>query len=127
MVIVSKSERRKIQTIEKLIQKKFVAKDIPSGMAICEVQLFHLANNIKDTEINHEIDTYLPNINEVLSEFSKEELIKKVFSVEFTRFYNYYKKSKDLNASVGDISEGSEDTVRYFINIGEKDDFEQTE
>ena len=123
MVIVSKSERRKIHTIEKLIQKKFVAKEIPSGMAICEVQLFHLANNIKDTEINHEIDAYLPNINEVLSEFSKEELIKKVFSVEFTRFYNYYKKSKDLNAAVGDISEGSEDTVRYFINIGEKDDF----
>ncbi len=125
MVIVSKSERRKIHTIEKMIQKKFVAKDVPSGMAICEVQLFHLANKIKETEINHEIDAYLPNINEVLEEFSKEELIKKVFSVEFTRFYNYYKKSKDLNASVGDTSEGgSEDSVRYFINVGEKDDFD---
>ena len=43
--------------------------------------LFHLANKIKETEINHEIDTYLPNINEVLADFSKEELIKKVFSV----------------------------------------------
>ena len=125
MVIVSKSERRKIHTIEKMIQKKFVAKDVPSGMAICEVQLFHLANKIKQTEINHEIDAYLPNINEVLEEFSKEELIKKVFSVEFTRFYNYYKKAKDLNASVGDTSEGgSEDSVRYFINVGEKDDFD---
>jgi ATP-dependent RNA helicase DeaD len=124
MVIVSKSEKRKIHTIEKLIQKKFVAKEIPSGMEICEVQLFHLANNIKETEINHEIDEYLPNINEVLLEFSKEELIKKVFSVEFTRFYNYYKNAKDLNAAVGDISEGSKDTVRYFINIGGKDDFD---
>ncbi len=124
MVIVSKSERRKIHTIEKMIQKKFVAKEVPSGMAICEVQLFHLANKIKETEINHEIDTYLPNINEVLLEFSKEELIKKVFSVEFTRFYNYYKKAKDLNAAVGDISEGSANTVRYFINIGGKDDFD---
>jgi len=125
MVIVSKSERRKIHTIEKMIQKKFVAKDVPSGMAICEVQLFHLANKIKQTEINHEIDAYLPNINEVLEEFSKEELIKKVFSVEFTRFYNYYKKAKDLNASVGDTSEGgTEDSVRYFINVGEKDDFD---
>jgi len=125
MVIVSKSERRKIHTIEKMIQKKFEAKEVPSGMAICEVQLFHLANKIKETEINHEIDAYLPNINEVLEEFSKEELIKKVFSVEFTRFYNYYKKAKDLNASVGDTSEGrSEDSVRYFINVGGKDDFD---
>ena len=56
--------------------------------------------------------------------FSKEELIKKVFSVEFTRFYNYYKKAKNLNVNAGDMSEGSKDTVRYFINIGGKDDFD---
>ena len=124
MVIVSKSENRKIHAIEKIIQKKFIAKEVPSGIEICEVQLFHLANKIKETEINHEIDTYLPNINEVLADFSKEELIKKVFSVEFTRFYNYYKKAKDLNVAPGDMSEGSKDTVRYFINIGGKDDFD---
>ena len=125
MVIVSKSEQRKIGAIEKKIQKKFIKKEIPSGMEICEVQLFHLANKIKDTEINHDIDPYLPSINEVLEDFSKEELIKKVFSVEFTRFYNYYKKSKDLNAAAGDISDsGNKDTVRFFINIGERDDFD---
>ena len=124
MVIVSKSENRKIHAIEKIIQKKFIAKEVPSGIEICEVQLFHLANKIKETEINHEIDTYLPNINEVLETFSKEELIKKVFSVEFTRFYNYYKKAKNLNVNAGDMSEGSKDTVRYFINIGGKDDFD---
>jgi len=124
MVIVSKSENRKIHQIEKIIQKKFEKKEVPSGMEICEVQLFHLANKIKETEINHEIDAYLPNINEVLADFSKEELIKKVFSVEFTRFYNYYKKAKDLNVAQGDMSEGSKDTVRYFINIGGKDDFD---
>ena len=124
IVIASKSESRKIHAIEKIIQKKFILKEVPSGMEICEVQLFHLANKIKQTEINHDIDAYLPNINEVLEEFSKEELIKKVFSVEFTRFYNYYKKAKDLNVTAGDISEGSKDTVRYFINIGGKDDFD---
>lgn len=125
MVIVSKSEQRKIGAIEKKIQKKFIKKEIPSGMEICEVQLFHLANKIKNTEINHDIDPYLPAINEVLEDFSKEELIKKVFSVEFTRFYNYYKKSKDLNAAVGDTSDaGNKDTVRFFINVGGRDDFD---
>ncbi|MAO10133.1 MAG: ATP-dependent RNA helicase [Flavobacteriaceae bacterium] len=124
MVIVSKSELRKIKSIEKIIQRNFTKKEVPSGMEICETQLFHLANSIKNTEVNHEIDPYLPNINEVLEGFSKEELIKKVFSVEFTRFYNYYKNEKDLNSAVGDTSVGnSEDSVRYFINIGGRDDF----
>ena len=126
IVIVSKSEVRKIKAIEKIIQKQFVAKEIPSGMEICEVQMFHLANSIKETKINHEIDPYLPNINEVLEGFSKEELIKKVFSVEFTRFLNYYKNSKDLNiAGERNFSdEDAKDSTRYFINIGNKDDFD---
>lgn len=86
----------------------------------------HLANNIKDTEINHDIDTYLPQINTALEDFSKEELIKKFFSVEFTRFYNYYNKAKDINAKAGVQREYSDDTgsVRYFLNIGNKDDFD---
>lgn len=124
MVIVSKSELRKIKSIEKKIQKQFVAKDVPHGMEICEIQLLNLANKIKNTEVNHEIDSYLPNINDVLLEFSKEELIKKVFSVEFTRFYNYYNKAKDLNVSPGDVREASSDSVRFFINVGGKDDFD---
>lgn len=124
MVIVSKSEVRKIKSIEKKIQKSFIAKDVPDGMEICEIQLHNLANKIKDTEVNHEIDNYLPNIAEVLSEFTKEELIKKVFSVEFTRFYNYYKKAKDLNVSQGDMREATTDSVRFFINVGGKDDFD---
>ncbi|MGO3181701.1 MAG: DEAD/DEAH box helicase [Aequorivita sp.] len=124
IVIVSKSEVRKIRSIEKIIQKKFVAKEIPSGMEICEVQMFHLANNIKDTEINPEINAYLPNINEVLEDFTKEELIKKVFSVEFTRFLNYYKNSKDLNISGDRAYSDDTDSVRYFVNVGSKDDFD---
>ncbi|CAI8198106.1 MAG: Uncharacterised protein [Flavobacteriaceae bacterium] len=86
----------------------------------------HLANNIKKTEINHDIDTYLPQINTALEDFSKEELIKKFFSVEFTRFYNYYSKAKDINAKAGNQREYSDDTgsVRYFLNIGNKDDFD---
>ncbi len=132
MVIISKSELRKIKQIEKIIKKDFVHKEVPSGMEICERQLFHLATSIKDTEINHEIDSYLPVIYKELSEFSKEELIKKVFSVEFTRFFNYYNKAKDLNvASKGDDFKESKSfdredksSVRFFINLGRKDGME---
>lgn len=126
MTIVSKSEVRKIRTIEKIIQQKFVAKEIPNGMEICEVQLFHLVNKIKNTEINHDIDAYLPSIEDVLKDLSKGDLIKKVFSVEFSRFYDRYKNAKDLNASEGRTVEdrGTEDTTRFFLNIGSKDGFD---
>jgi len=126
MTIVSKSEVRKIRTIEKIIQQKFESKEIPNGMEICEVQLFHLVNKIKNTEINHDIDAYLPSIEDVLKDLSKGDLIKKVFSVEFSRFYDRYKHAKDLNASEGRTKEDrvTEDTTRYFLNIGSKDGFD---
>ena len=78
IVIITKSEIRKIHSIERIIQQKFQEKTIPSGIEICEIQLLHLANKIKDTEVDHEIENYLPAINEVLDGLSKEELIKKM-------------------------------------------------
>ncbi len=127
MVIVSKSEVRKIKSVERIIKKSFEKKEIPNGEEICQVQLFHLASDIGKAEINHEIDSYLPSINEVLEDFSKEELIKKFFSVEFSRFHNYYKNARDLNASAGDRgrdSDSGDGSTRYFINVGEKDGFD---
>jgi len=99
MVLVTRSETRKIRAIENKINQKFLSKKIPTGMEICEIQLYHLANKIKDTEINEDVENYLPAINDVLADVDREELIKKIVSVEFSRFYNYYKKSKDLNST----------------------------
>ena len=128
MVLVSKSEVRKIKGIERMIKQTFEHKDIPDGKEICSIQLFHLANDIKDTEINQDIAPYLPSIEEVLKDFSKEEIIQKVFSVEFTRFYNYYKNSTNLNSKVSNTRDesytGGGDSTRYFINVGTKDDFD---
>jgi ATP-dependent RNA helicase DeaD len=131
IVIITKSEMRKISAIERIIKQKFEEKTIPSGIEICEIQLLHLANKIKDTEVDHEIDNYLPAINNVLEGLSKEELIKKMVSVEFNRFINYYKKTRDLsNQSSGerreerDFSAQSGDAVRYFVNIGSRDNFD---
>ncbi|NQX86613.1 MAG: DEAD/DEAH box helicase [Flavobacteriaceae bacterium] len=128
MVIVSKSETRKIKSIERKIKKEFVQKDIPGGMEICQIQLMSLANKVHDTAINHDIDPYLDEINALFEDASKDELIKKFFSVEFTRFHNYYKKAKDLNISAQNSStkDGVRDekSTRYFINVGKKDGFD---
>ena len=133
MVIVTRSEQRKIKAIENKINQKFILKKIPMGMEICEIQLYHLANKIKDTEINEDVDAYLPAINDVLEGIDREELIKKIVSVEFTRFFNYYNKSKDLNSSDSgrDRGEGRDraeiptsGAVRYFVNVGERDGYD---
>ncbi len=128
MVIVSKSEVRKIKQIERIIKKNFIKKDLPDGMEICEIQLMSLANKVHNTQINHEIDKYLKSINELFEDTSKDELIKKFFSVEFTRFFDYYQKAKNLNIEeprdFGRESVRSLNEVRYFINVGRKDGFD---
>jgi len=134
MVIVTRSELRKIHAIEKKIRQDFIAKKIPTGIEICEIQLYHLANKIRTTEINEEVSNYLPAINDVLEGLDRDELIQKIVSVEFTRFFNYYNKTKDLNSAEPDRGErrkgresgdfSSNGSVRYFINVGERDGYD---
>ena len=129
MVILTKSEMRKIKTIEKIIQKKFDKKAIPEGVEICEIQLKALAHKIHKTEVNHEIDNYLEEIKSLFKNSTKEELIRKFFTVEFTRFYNYYSKSKNLNSpstdsNISDKNTANNNSVRFFINIGKKDGYD---
>ncbi|MDA1144022.1 MAG: DEAD/DEAH box helicase [Bacteroidetes bacterium] len=146
MVIITRSEMRKIKAIENKIQKKFIAKPIPTGMEICETQLYHLVNKIKDTEVNADVENYLPAINEMLEGIDKDTLVQKIVSVEFGRFFNYYNKAKDLNSNDRDRGERPErgerrdsgdsrdrgasknydgdGSTRYFINIGEKDGYD---
>jgi ATP-dependent RNA helicase DeaD len=131
MIIVTQSESRKIRTIEKIIQAKIELKKIPTGIEICETQLYSLAQKIKNTEVNEEIFNYLPKVESELNELTKEELIQRLVSVEFARFHNYYKKEKDLNSKFEDnpsegVKHNKKDTTRYFINVGERDDYNWT-
>ena len=133
MVIATRSELRKIHSIEKKIKQEFVSKKIPIGLEICEIQLYHLANKVKETAIDSDIAGYLPAINDVLEGITREELINKMMSVEFRRFHEYYSKSKDLNSpsANGESRQAksrsksySSDSTRYFITLGERDGFD---
>ena len=132
MVIASKSEVRKIKGIERIIKKEFEKKEVPSSESIVEIQLMALANKIHATETNDEIDKHLGGINELFADTEKEDLIKKFFSVEFNRFYNYYQKSKgvsrvesrDSDRDSGRDYEKQSNDSRYFINVGSKDGFD---
>lgn len=125
MVIITRGELRKIKQIEKIVNQKFIQKELPDGDDICRVQLFHLADKIKDTKIEPEIEKYLPLLEEKFADISKEDFVKKVFSVEFGKFYNYYKNAKNLNVSdSGGSRRQDSSTTRFFINIGEREGLE---
>jgi ATP-dependent RNA helicase DeaD len=56
--------------------------------------------------------------------FERDELIKKFVSVEFNRFLEYYKGSKDLNIFEPSKEKGKAGSVKYsrfFINLGTTD------
>jgi len=126
MVLVPKSELRKIKEIEKIIKQPFEQKALPTGIEICEIQLYHLANSLKNVEVNLAIEDYLPAIYKELQHIDREELIKKIFAVEFTRFFNYYKNAEVLPEEDAKESRkgGDSGEVRYFINIGERDGYD---
>jgi ATP-dependent RNA helicase DeaD len=126
MVIITKSELKKIRGIERIIQQEFDAKKIPNAEEICEIQLYHLASKIKNTEVNEEVEGYLPAVMDVLEGLDREDLIKRMVSVEFGRFANYYSKTQDLNQPSGSNSDTSSNdgSTRYFINVGSKDGYD---
>jgi ATP-dependent RNA helicase DeaD len=134
IAIINTREVGKISQIERIIKSKFVRKEVPRGVEVCEKQLFHLINKIHETEVDEqEIAAYLDKAYQEFSDLSKEELIKKVVSLEFNRFLSYYKNAQDLNnvdttrlkSSSGKESSFSggrdQNNSRLFLNIGEMD------
>ncbi len=121
LVIITKSEFNKIRSLEKVIGSKFKSRSIPSGKDICKAQIIHLAKEIEATSVDPEIESYMEQIKAHLTDLDREELIRKIFSVEFARFNAYYQKEGNELFNSKESKSSSKDEVRFFINIGEKD------
>jgi len=91
-------ETRKIKALEKMVKKTFKHAQVPGGEEIVEKRLYNLIDNIKNTDVDEsQIEPFLANIFEKFEDLSREELIKKFVSVEFSRFLKYYKGARDIN------------------------------
>lgn len=120
IAFVTGKDMYKIRDIEKIINKKFKQATIPTGVEVCEKQLFHVAEKVRNAKVNEaEIENYLPKIYEQLNDLSKEDLIKRFVSEEFNRFLEYYQQAPDLNQKGSSGSNGK--MTRFFINLGELD------
>ena len=75
MIILTKGELGKIKKLERIINAKITAQEVPDVNAILTRQLQHFAEKIKATVVSDEIDSYLAEVNATLSDFSKVDLI----------------------------------------------------
>ena len=99
IIIAHSREGRKLKLIEKMIKRDLMLMKVPNGDEICQIQLMRLVDKVVTTEVNHQIENYLPSIEEKLAHLDKSELIKHFVSAEFNRFLSFYKNAPDLNVS----------------------------
>ena len=125
MIILTKGELGKIRTLERIINAKISAQEIPDVNAILSKQLYHFAEKIKSTKVDPDINAYLTDATNIFDAFSKAELIQKLMSVEFNRLNSYYQKqSNTISKIASDKNLSKKDAdARYTINIGSRDDY----
>ena len=70
---------------------------MPTGEQICEKQLFNLVDQIEKVKVNEEeIAGLMPSIYRKLEWLDKEDIIKRMVSLEFNRMIDYYKDADDI-------------------------------
>lgn len=90
-------EKGRISQIEKQINKQFEKHDIPKGDVICEKQLFNFVDKIEKVKVNEEeIERLLPSIFRKLEWLEKEDIIKRIVSLEFNRLIEYYQFAEEI-------------------------------
>lgn len=143
IAIINLREKGRMRDIEHIIKKKFEVSVLPSGKEICEQQLIKVIDDIEKVKVDEEeIATFLPGIYRKLDWLDKEDLIKRVVSLEFNRFLDYYKnapeieqpKANDKKVEAKESRKGGGDKekvgrkaekgyTRLFLNLGKTDGF----
>ena len=145
--IVHSREKHKIRNIEKVIGKEFVEGEMPSAQEICKKQLYKVMDQIVKTDVLEEqIDPFMGDISRFFEFIDKEDIIKKIVSIEFGKFLSYYANAPEIEkpssrrkdeggrtkAEGGRSKERSRGRGsrkaeagfrRLFINLGKKDGF----
>lgn len=124
IIIGSTRDKRKISSLEKTINREIINKEIPKGKDICEIQLMSLIEKIVDSEVNSDIEKFIPSIMEKVSHLNREDLLKQIVSLEFSRFLSFYNNTKDLspenNRNKNNKERAEKGYSRFFINLGKK-------
>ena len=89
--IIHSREKFKVRNIEKIIGKEFVDGTLPTPEEICKKQLFKTMDDIMKADVDEElIAPYMAEINRQFDYVDKEDIIKKMVSITFGKFLDYY-------------------------------------
>jgi ATP-dependent RNA helicase DeaD len=141
--LVHLKDRHSLQQIEKLVRKKFQHMPIPTGSEICGKQLFNWVSKLENPVAEHqEIEKFIPEIKNKLAGLDREELLRRVVTLEFDRFLDDYRGGEDIIEPVSERDSGFRDRgdrpdrgrrggrddfqgkfKRLFINLGKSDGF----
>ena len=136
IAIINLREKGKLREIERIIGKKFIAGEMPTGKQICEKQLIKVIDELEKVKVNEEeITDFMPEIYRKLEWLSKEDLIKRMVSHEFNRFLDYYRDREEIETPTDSRERNTHDSrergsrkaapgfTRLFINLGKMDSF----
>lgn len=141
--IIHSREKFKVRQIEKQIGKEFVDGTLPTAEEICKKQLYKAMDNIMKADVDEEeIAPYMEEIMRQFAYIDKEDIIKKMVTIYFGRFLEYYKNAPEIEKPTGGKRErdGKERKQRsqagnrgrreaepgfkrLFINLGKADGF----
>ncbi|MBN2661164.1 MAG: DEAD/DEAH box helicase [Tannerellaceae bacterium] len=98
-------EKGRIRDIERIINKKFEKGVMPTGKSICEKQLLNLVDQIEKVKVNEEeINPLMPDIYRKLEWLEKEDIIKRIVSMEFNRLIDYYSNAPEIQDATDERS-----------------------
>lgn len=139
--IIHTREKGKMRAIEKEIGKQFVEGTIPTPKEICTKQLYKAIDQIEKTDVDEEqIAPFMDDINRHFEFMDKEDILKKIVSLEFGKFLAYYANAPEIgkptgkgegdgfkSKSKGGSGQGRRKAEagysRLFINVGKDDGF----
>lgn len=142
--IIHSREKRKVRDIEREIGKDFVDGTLPTPKEICTKQLYKAIDEIEKADVDEdEIAPFMEDINRHFEYVDKEDILKKIVSLEFGRFLKYYADAPEILKPTNDRAtrnaegRGKGGTTtrqrgprkaeagfkRLFINLGKNDGF----
>ena len=128
-------EKSKIREIGKIVNKTIEKGTLPSGEEICEKQLFSFIDQVEKVKVNDdEIASLMPSVLRKLEWLEKEDIIKRLISLELNRMLDYYRDADEIEVvdESRAVSEGRNDRSsrrhkaesgykRFFLNFGKAD------
>ena len=145
IIFVTKSDRRKIKSIENKLQTKLSEIQMPSAEEVFTSKINHWVEQVKTTPIKSDLHNHLPKVINAFEELTKETLIELILSKEFKSFDLHPKalefsgegrserssrrsdRGSDRSFERSDRKiNAPEDKDRFFINVGARDQYEWT-